>query len=115
MNDRRVHRRRYSIMYLKLHDLESDSLLGQLVDMSESGIMIVSAEPLERGKHFKLRMALPEAINGKEYVDFEARMKWCNQDTNPDLFASGLELIDPPTEFRRVQEKLAENYLFSGA
>ncbi|QOC22252.1 PilZ domain-containing protein [Wenzhouxiangella sp. AB-CW3] len=114
MNDRRAYDRRHSIIYLQVFDRDSGSALGNLVDISEKGVMLVSKAPMENDQQYALRMHLPEPVNGNYTVDFEAVVRWCRQDINPDLYDIGFELINPPKSFEDALESLVKGYMFTG-
>jgi hypothetical protein len=114
MNDRRAYDRRHSIIYLQVFDQDSGTALGNLVDISEKGVMLVSKAPWESNRRHRLRMQLPEPVNGSNTVDFEAEVRWCRQDVNPDLYDVGFKLIDPPSSFRDALESLIQGYMFTG-
>lgn len=110
-NQRKV-ARRHLIYYLRVFDRDSKELLGNLVDISTRGIMLVSDHPLEVGKSFHLRMYLPETVEGSREVEFTAESRWCQNDANPDFYDTGFELIDPAPQFLEAVDKLIDDCLF---
>ncbi|HAG97058.1 MAG: PilZ domain-containing protein [Pseudomonadales bacterium] len=104
--------RRHLIYYLRVFDVETNSLLGNLVDISTKGMMIVSDQQVESGKKYKLKMVLPDTVDGRKEVEFDAESRWCQKDTNQDFFDSGFELMDPQAEFLDAVDRLVEDYLF---
>lgn len=111
INQRKVDRR-HLIYYLRVYDAKSGDLLGNLVDISTRGIMLVSDNPLPLEKNSMLRMVLPDTVEGSKEVEFEAVSRWCKNDINPDFFDTGFELIDPSSNFLEVVDKLVEDCLF---
>lgn len=111
-NNLRKVARRHLIYYLRVFDRESGELLGNLVDISTRGIMLVSDNPVTVGKHFDLRMYLPETVEGSREVEFSAESRWCQNDTNPDFFDTGFELVDPAPQFLEAVDKLIDDCLF---
>ncbi|CBL47063.1 Hypothetical protein HDN1F_34800 [gamma proteobacterium HdN1] len=105
--------RRHLIYYLRVFDQDSGDLLGNLVDISEHGIMLVSDRELPEDKIFHLRMLLPETVDGSRDVEFSAKSRWCGNDTNPDFFDTGFELIEPSQEFLAALDRLLEGYMFN--
>ena len=110
--DKRRFDRRHSIYYLRVYNQNDGTLLGNLVDISEKGVMLVSDEPLELDRFYKLKMQLPEPMNGKETIEFTGRCAWCKSDINPHFFGAGFELINPKPEFSEMLESLIEAYMF---
>lgn len=111
-NNQRKVARRHLIYYLRVYDQETKALLGNLVDISTRGIMLVSDQPLEIGKRFSLRMYLPETVEGSREVEFSAESRWCQNDANPDFFDTGFELLDPAPQFLEAVDKLIDDCLF---
>lgn len=89
--NKRKSKRRNLIYYLSIFDKETDDFIGQLVNITTEGIMVVSEHPIETGKYFRLRMTLPEPIEGSDIVEFDAVSKWCTKDINPSFYDIGFE------------------------
>lgn len=104
--------RRHLIYYLRVFDVETNSLLGNLVDISTKGIMVVSDRHVEPGKLYKLRMVLPDTVDGRKEVEFDAESRWCQHDANELFYDTGFELLDPQSEFLDAVDRLVEDCLF---
>jgi hypothetical protein len=113
MSDRRTLHRRHLIYYLKVFEKKSGNLLGHLVDITEEGLMIVSENSIKEGKVFKLRMALPREIEGKEEIEFDALSMWCHPDVNPSLFGVGFKFEYVDTLSRQIIFELIHEFGFS--
>jgi hypothetical protein len=113
INQRKVERR-HLIYYLRVYNAKTGALLGNLVDISTRGIMLVSDNPLPVNEDVLLRMVLPDNVEGSREVEFEAVSRWCKNDINPDFFDTGFELTDPTSNFLEVVDKLVEDCLFKG-
>lgn len=104
--------RRHLIYYLRVFDRASNALVGNLVDISPIGIMLVSDKPQDVGREYQLRMMLPELVEGSRYIDFNGRAVWTKNDINPDFYDTGFELVEPSQEFMAVLESLLEELAF---
>ena len=104
--------RRHLIYYLRVFDTETNSLLGNLVDISTKGIMVVSDQQIESGIRYRLKMVLPDTLEGSKEVEFDAESRWCRNDANQDFFDTGFELIDPHSAFLDAVDRLVEDCLF---
>ncbi|PCJ35305.1 MAG: pilus assembly protein PilZ [Moraxellaceae bacterium] len=111
INQRKV-ARRHLIYYLRVFNGKTGELLGNLVDISTCGIMLVSDNAIALEKSYVLKMVLPETVEGSKEVEFEAFSRWCKNDVNPDFYDTGFELIDPTSSFLEVVDKLVEDCLF---
>lgn len=110
-NQRKV-ARRHLIYYLRVFDTASGELLGNLVDISTNGIMLVSDKPVKSNVHYRLMMVLPETVDGSRDVHFDAESRWCQKDANQDFYDAGFELLNPSMEFMDAVDKLVEDCLF---
>lgn len=110
-NQRKV-ARRHLIYYLRVFNKQDGKMIGNLVDISTRGIMLVSDAPIEINKRFSLKMVLPETIAGSREVEFEAESRWCQNDANQDFYDTGFELIDPTNKFLEAVDKLVDDCLF---
>jgi hypothetical protein len=94
MNERRLLKRRHLIYYLSVEDVDTNRLLGHLVDVTPDGIMLMSPEPIEAGKVFRLRMTIPAGSEGTpQTIEFQARSVRSGKDVNPDFFDTGFHMV----------------------
>ncbi|MCK5405314.1 MAG: PilZ domain-containing protein [Desulfobulbaceae bacterium] len=104
--DDRTLKRRHLIYYLEVYDEASEELLGHLVDITTSGIKIVSKKPIDMGKVFKMRMSLPDGYFKENEVHFEGKSKWSGNDINPDFYDTGFEVPNLDKDVRKIIIKL---------
>lgn len=110
-NQRKV-ARRHLIYYLRVFDADTGVLLGNLVDISTRGIMLVSDKTIECPRSYRLKMMLPDSVEGSRDVEFIAESRWCRSDLNEDFYDTGFQLIDPSNQFLSTVDKLVESCLF---
>ena len=113
MLDERKHARYRSVIYLKVFERERKELIGHLVDVSERGLMLVTEQPLETGEHLKLEFTPPSDWQQQAPVAFDAEVRWCRPEANPELFDIGLLVIGPSPEFSHAIEQLTSGYVFT--
>lgn len=111
-SDQRAVPRRHLIYYLRVFDTKTNTLVGNLVDISTKGIMVVSEHPIPTKQRYTLRMVLPESIDGSREVEFLAESRWCQNDANADFYDTGFELLDPNMGFLDAVDRLVEVCLF---
>ena len=110
--NKRTVARRHLIYYLRVFNQQNGELIGNLVDISTKGIMVVSDRHVEPGKLYKLRMVLPDTVDGRKEVEFDAESRWCQHDANELFYDTGFELLDPQSEFLDAVDRLVEDCLF---
>ena len=98
MDERRKHKRRNSIFYIKVYDKETGKIVGRLVDITTGGMMLVSEKPIEIGTVADFRMPLPEKIRNIEEISFNAQSVWNGPDVNNEFFDTGFQFIEPSLE-----------------
>jgi hypothetical protein len=114
MEEKRKHKRVNLIYYLEIYDNRTDKHLGNLVDITPEGLMMISEEKMEDGAEFHLRILLPESSYGKKSISFKANSCWTKRDVNPTFFASGYQIVDiGPIETRTITS-LIDNFAFKG-
>ncbi len=110
--NKRTVSRRHLIYYLRVFNHKTGELLGNLVDISTKGIMVVSDNAIPPNTRYHLRMVLPDTVEGGKEVDFAAESRWCRNDANRDFYDTGFELLDPSMEFLDAVDRLVEDCLF---
>ncbi len=112
MTEKRKLQRRHLIYYLRIFNREDGQVLGHLINISPEGIMIMSENPTEINKHFKLKMDLPVEIFEKSEIEFDAESRWTKKDVNPQFYDTGFSIINLTYQDGRLIEKLIDDYGF---
>jgi len=114
MDERRQLKRRHLIYYLSVEDIDTGHTLGHLVDVNPDGIMLMSPEPIQSGKVFRLRMTIPVGAEGaRQTMEFQAESVRCGKDINPDFFDTGFHLVSlTPTQLGLIKT-LIDDHGFS--
>lgn len=108
---RRKLKRRHLIYYLRLFDRISEQLVGHLVDITTKGIKVLSEEPLEVDKRYQFEMVLPEDM-GNERITFDATSIHCEEDVNPDFYATGFRIDQIESSHAELINQLIEEFGF---
>ena len=88
-NETRSLKRRHLVYYLEVYDDDANELLGHLVDLTTSGLKLVSKQRIPTNRNYKLRMMLPEGYFSQKDLYFEAKSMWSSNDINPDFYDTG--------------------------
>jgi hypothetical protein len=114
MQERRRIHRKYLAVYSRVFDRASKRVLGYLADLSQSGAMILSDDPLPEDDIFNLRLDLPAPpLFSEKHLDLQARVAWCSPDVDPAFYNIGFEFISISEPDGRVIEEMIEAYEFS--
>jgi hypothetical protein len=106
--DRRLYRRRAISLNFRVHDADSDALLGRIGDISQGGFLLYGENPLPTGQVHRLRVDYPDASGKTRSVVFEALTQWSGPDAQPDLQITGLRLVnlDKPATAKALEALL---------
>lgn len=80
---------------IAVRDINSDELIGYLVNISAGGLMLISDKLLTPNRLFQLSMTLPAPINGIPIIEFGAECLWVqdNSEESQPCWA-GFQIID---------------------
>ncbi len=95
MRKRRKFKRVHLIYYLLVFDNNTYQLIGHVVDVTTSGIKLMSRVPIEEGNTYQLKMVLPEGVQdmSKEII-FTSKCVWCKNNMYSDFYGNGLRFED---------------------
>lgn len=110
--ERRKLKRRHLIYYLRVFDVETNNLLGHLVDMTPDGIMLISETAIPLGVVYHLKMSLPTEYAGQTYLEFDAKSLWSARDINPDFINTGFSLINIDSQVASIISNVINDYGF---
>lgn len=103
MNNGRKKDRLKPINYFEVYDEQTRTYVGNLVDMSTSGLRLLSENPISPGDIFDLKIRLPRKIRGSLAITVFAECRWCNECASHLLrgtFGVGLQIHNLQPETR---------------
>ena len=112
MKDKRKTKRRYLLYYMRLYDSKTLQQIGNLVDITRRGAMIVGEHPIPEGQISRLRLELTYEVAEKPYMEFTVCSKWCKPDITPYLYNIGFEITDMAPEDIEIIERINEAFGF---
>ncbi|MBU0983522.1 MAG: PilZ domain-containing protein [candidate division Zixibacteria bacterium] len=92
MNDRRQNERRASENYLAVFDSRSGRRIGELANLSDSGAMLITLEPVKSGTFLHCLVKLHHPILGRSEIEFDAECRWCRRNVARNRWESGYQL-----------------------
>jgi hypothetical protein len=112
MKERRKVKRRYLLYYVRVYDAGSHQQIGNLVDITPVGAMILCDNPIPEKTSLRLRIELSEDVADKPTMDVMVRAKWCHPDIDPSLFNIGVEFESIAPEDEKIVRHIVEKYGF---
>jgi len=111
--EKRAATRRHLVFYLRIFDGMSSRVLGHLMDISPSGLMILSDEQVAVNEEYRLRMRLPKEISEEHNeILFGAVSRWCRPDENPDFYVTGFQIQEMDNKTKELVQHLIEEFGF---
>ena len=105
MIEQRREARTHLLYYLRVFDRETDTLLGHVVDVSKSGLLITSHQPLEDKRTYRLAVEDVGITDHLGTVNVDAECRWCKVDDEVELVDAGFSILNPS---RQVTELIAD-------
>lgn len=93
--------------FLQIYDAETQELLGRLVDISATGLMLISSEPVPVGRQLRLRVHLPQKVGGRQDIELEAISMWSRSTSHTEHHGTGFHF----TKMDRDDQTLLEQIL----
>jgi len=111
MIEQRKKTRRIFSYYMRVTDIVTQKLIGHLSDISSTGFMLDSVQPVPIGEHYNLRIDLPNEIADKNFLVFMAQSKWCSIDkANPFTRNVGFEIVTITPQDAAIYNRIIERY-----
>ena len=105
-------KRWYLILYLRVHNEDTQELLGHIVDINKEGIRLVSDKPILPHQMFRLWVDVPKESGPNQRIHLEAESLWCGRDVNPDFYDTGLRILNIDTHALLQLQLLIEEFKF---
>jgi hypothetical protein len=112
MQNRRKTNRRYLSSFIRVYDASTREQIGNLVDITPQGAMIVGQESIPQDQAIRLRLELASEVADKPFLEFPARSIWCHPDLEPSLHNTGFEILELTPEDTRIIQKIIETFGF---
>ncbi len=111
----RLEVRRNLIFYLTVRNREGGEIVGELGDITEKGLLIISDHLLTVADTIPIAVELPK---GPDYpdstLDLTVEVQWSKRDEdNTDLALSGCSIVGPNENDKDIIRKLIEKIGFS--
>ena len=112
MPDKRKTQRRFLLYYMRVYNGTTRNQIGNLVDITPKGIMIVCEKRIPEGQTIPLRLELSNEVSEKPFMEFNARTKWCKPDVSPSMFNVGFEILDLTPDDVKIVQRINKEFGF---
>jgi hypothetical protein len=106
MQEQRTSPRKQVTEKIDIIDINRDEYLGNLVNISAGGFMLLCSTPPPTNQLFQVRMSLPTSIDHVDHIDLGAECLWCNAVSESGSWWAGFQIIDISDQGIRLIEQL---------
>jgi len=101
MTNNRSTVRRKALDPILFYDIKTNLPIGQVMNMSEHGVRLMTEHPVQVYKVLYCRIPLPDEILGCSEIVIDAECRWCKKNEKTGWYDSGYKL-------RKVTQKDAD-------
>ncbi len=107
--------RRNLIFYLSVTNSEDGTTIGEIFDITETGLLLITEQLFPIGQEMNVKVELPKGPDFPDKtLDLDIIVQWSRKDTaNPDLYLIGCKIIEPGEPERRLIKLLINTIGFS--
>ena len=113
MDEKRQKERKKTGVFFGVYNRDNAKYVGRLVDLTTNGLMLIGKTEIKVNDVCKLKMDLPEPINEKSQIVFDARCKWCGMSKKTNLFSVGFEFVKVEPADVNLIDDLVEHPLYN--
>ena len=106
--ERRKYPRKSVGLALAVHHPDCGHSIGRLIDISLSGLMLLSLVDVPINRVYQLALELPEELGCGKWIGFGAESLWSESSMEPTRQWVGFHIIDISDESRALLGKLIE-------
>ena len=112
MENRRKINRRYLLYFVRVYDAATRQQIGNLVDITPRGAMIISQDPIPAGQEIRLRLELTSDVADKPFLEFPSCSIWCHPDLDPTFYNTGFEILELTSEDSGIIQRIIDAFGF---
>jgi len=94
MHEKRKHARKHLGCTFKVSDINSNQVIGCMVDLSMDGFMLLTDKIHEAGTILQLRVDFTGEVNGVSHIELGAESLWIGAANKANHFWAGFRIID---------------------
>lgn len=102
--------KRHSLYFLSVFDGRTGEPLGQLADISQEGISILSSSPLKPHETYLMRILLAQHGQPERRLEFEAESRWTAPDPDSGQHTTGFHISLLTAEQRVLIDQLVSQF-----
>jgi hypothetical protein len=112
VENRRKINRRYLLYFVRVYDAAFHRQIGNLVDITPQGVMIVGQDAIPEGQAVQLRVEVTPDIADSPFLEFPTISIWCHPDLEPSLYNTGFKILELTHEDSRIIQNIIDTFGF---
>jgi hypothetical protein len=111
MTELRKHSRKQTDNYFIVYNRVDGSLVGRLRNLTPEGAMVISDGEVAVPTVVKVRMQLPDVIEGCREIRMDMESKWCQENKRANWFETGYTFVGFTGPAQAVIEALVRDWV----
>jgi len=112
MQERRKTSRKDLMFYSRVHDAITGRQVGNLLNITVGGAMVLCDKPIEPQTVMELHIELPDGIADKSELVITGTSVWHQPDINPEFFDVGFQFQEVDPADQKIIQVLVKEYGF---
>ncbi len=109
-SNQRRHRRVYLSTDVAVFDVISGERMGEVVNITVEGLMLVTERAMETGSIYQLALALPESVDEHQVINVGAECLWSSPTSVAGHNWAGFQIIDASSVAETLIQHLIATY-----
>ncbi len=110
MENKRKQERKELNQTIPVQDVINGLIIGELVNITTNGMMVISNEHIETNSIFQFSLQLPRPLDGQDSIALGVDCLWCRKVENFSRYWAGFQVIDASPDSRQLIDKLIADY-----
>ena len=113
MSEHRKEERKKIMSFTPVYDLDKNTLLGYIGDLTLQGALVIGEKPVEVGKQTALAIDFPKTSDfPARRLKVPARVAWSKRETDAEYYDTGIEFQNLSDQNREILEAILERYQY---
>lgn len=109
--ERRKYPRKTTVKILEVFDLNTEEYLGNVVDISQGGIMLITRSNIQEGTVYQVVIKIPDDYQELDSITFGGEILWTEDSLDPNKKWVGMQIIDISPDTQNKIRQLIDHYL----
>lgn len=102
--------RKHLIYFVKVTSSNEDAFTGRLINISSSGLKMITKEKVFFGSTYRLEISLPEETNELKHITCMGKTVWCKHNASPERFSAGFEIVEIDDKNKNLLNELMKDF-----